>query len=107
LLAPIITYFKYQNGLPAGLDYAAAIITVWKTYVRPIAIGGMLVGAAYTLWKMRKSLGTGIARSVGDVKKAASGETHTLRTDKDISFYWVIAGILAVGVLTFFIYNYF
>ena len=107
LLAPIITYFKYSNGLPANLDYATAIIHVWKDYVRPIAIGGMLVGAAYTLWKMRKSLITGIARSVGDVKKAASGESHTIRTDKDISFTWVVVGILAVGVLTFFIYNYF
>ena len=108
LLAPIIAYFKYsQNGLPAGMDYTAAIVSAWKDYVRPIAIGGMLVGAAYTLWKMRKSLITGIARSVGDVKKAASGESHTLRTDKDISFNWVMIGILAVGVLTFFIYNYF
>jgi len=107
LLAPIITYFKYGNGLPANLNYADAIIQVWKAYVRPIAIGGMLVGAAYTLWKMRKSLLTGIARSVSDVKKAASGESHTLRTDKDISFFWVMAGICAVGVLTFFIYNYF
>jgi putative OPT family oligopeptide transporter len=107
LLAPIIAYFKYGNGLPANLDYTTAIINAWKDYVRPIAIGGMLVGAAYTLWKMRKSLITGIARSIGDVKKAASGEVHTVRTDKDISFNWVIVGILAVGVLTFFIYNYF
>jgi len=59
--APIITYLTYGNGLPANLDYATAIIHVWKDYVRPIAIGGMLVGAAYTLWKMRKSLITGIA----------------------------------------------
>ena len=36
----------------------------------------MLVGAGFTLFKMRKSLATGIARSVGDVKKAATGE-HT------------------------------
>ena len=56
---------------------------------------------------MRKSLITGIARSIGDVKKAASGEVHTVRTDKDISFMWVMAGILALGVLRFFIYNYF
>ncbi len=107
LLAPIIAYFKYGNGLPAGMDYTGAIIKAWQDDVRPIAIGGMLVGAAYTLWKMRKSLLAGIARSIGDVKKAAAGEHHTARTDKDISFNWVIVGILAVGVATFFIYNFF
>ncbi len=107
LLAPIITYFKYGNGLPANMDYTAAIIKSWQDYVRPIAIGGMLVGAAYTLWKMRKSLIAGIARSIGDVRKAASGEHHTARTDKDISFNWIIIGIIAVGIATFFIYNYF
>jgi len=56
---------------------------VWKSYVRPIAIGGMLVGAAFTLWKMRKNLITGISRSVSDVKKAAAGE-HVIDRVKKI-----------------------
>src|SRR4030065_2707493 len=68
LLAPIIAFFKFYNQeLPADFDWAAAMVTVWKSYVRPIAIGGMLVGAAFTLWRMRKSLIAGISRSVGDV----------------------------------------
>ena len=32
---------------------------VWSFIVRPIAVGGMLVGACYTLFRMRKSLGIG------------------------------------------------
>ena len=60
---------------------------VWKYIVRPIAIGGMLVGASYTLFKMRNSLTTGIVRAINDVKKAAKGEAvDTARTDKDLSF---------------------
>lgn len=108
LLAPMITYFKFGNTPMTGMDMQGTIIQVWKDYVRPIAIGGMLVGAGFTLWKMRKSLMTGIARSVSDAKKAASGtEVVTARTDKDIPFKWIMIGILFVAVATFFIYNYF
>ena len=41
---------------------------VWRYIVRPIAVGGMLVGAAYTLFKMRKSLGVGLARAFAELK---------------------------------------
>lgn len=76
--------------------------SIWRYIVRPIAIGGMLVSAVYTLWKMRKSLTAGIARSVGDVRKAASGlQVDTPRNEKDISFKWIITGIILVALLTF------
>jgi putative OPT family oligopeptide transporter len=80
---------------------------IWRFIVRPIAIGGMLVGAGLTLFRMRKSLATGIARSVSDVKKAATGETTTLRTDKDLNFKLIVLGILFAGAATFLIYNFF
>jgi putative OPT family oligopeptide transporter len=67
----------------------------------------MLVGAAFTLWKMRKNLITGISRSVSDVKKAASGESTTERIEKDIPFTYVMLGIGLASFATFFIYNYF
>lgn len=77
---------------------------IWKFIVRPIAIGGMLVGAGYTLFKMRKSLIAGIARSISDVKKAATGETTTTdRTEKDIPFNWIMIGIVIVAIATFLI----
>ena len=107
LLAPIIAYFKFGNVDPSTLDWAKEITQVWKDYVRPIAIGGMLVGAGFTLWKMRKSLATGISRSVSDVKKAASGESTTERTEKDIPFTYIMLGIGLASLATFFIYNYF
>jgi len=108
LLTPMIAYFKYYNQeLPVDFDWAATMVSVWKTYVRPIAIGGMLVGAGFTLFKMRKSLATGIARSIGDVKKAATGDHIQIRTEKDINFKWIMIGILGTAVATFFIYNYF
>ncbi len=124
LLAPIILYFLTPHiDLQAWADMIAAakgipfddalakvsdpkfqIVEVWKFIVRPIAIGGMLVGAIYTLFMMRKSLIAGIVRSIDDVKKAASGvNVDTARTDKDIPFTWIMFGIVIVAVATFLI----
>lgn len=107
LLAPIIAYFKFGNMPMEGYDLQGTIVQVWRDYVRPIAIGGMLVGAAFTLWKMRKNLIIGIKRSISDAKRAATGEQVEDRIEKDIPFKWIIIGILGTGVATFFIYNYF
>ncbi len=107
LLAPIIAYFKFGTTPMEGQDWAGTIVQVWRTYVRPIAIGGMLVGAGFTLWKMRKNLIAGISRSIGDVKKAATGKHVVDRIEKDIHFKWIVIGILATAVLTFIIYEFF
>ncbi len=128
LLAPIILYFlgpfidiqawaaeivrtkniPMQDAIDQVSNPGFQITSVWRFIVRPIAIGGMLVGACFTLFKMRKSLIAGISRSVGDVKKAAAGgEVITSRTEKDIKFNWIMVGILFVAVLTFIITLFF
>lgn len=103
LLVPLIIYFIAPYAMPANAtmgDWIALSAAVWKNIVRPIAIGGMLVGAGYTLFRMRKSLTTGLVRSVSDVKKAAAGE-HTIdRVNQDLPITWVFMGILGAGVAT-------
>ena len=108
LLVPMIIYFLAPNLISAGIiadqsSWAAMAMDVWKNIVRPIAIGGMLVGAGSTLYRMRKSLATGIARSVGDVKKAATGEVTTERTTKDLNFNLIMIGVIFAAVATFLI----
>jgi putative OPT family oligopeptide transporter len=112
LFVPILTYFIGPTLLPAGAPaddgtWVTMANMVWRYIVRPIAIGGMLMSAGFTLFRMRKSLITGIKRSVGDVKKAATGEHVTVRTEADLSFKWIMFGIGASALATFFIYNYF
>ena len=118
LFVPLLLYFLgpemiaslQQNGVTnitenTWIDLA---YQVWRTIVRPIAIGGMLMSAAFTLYRMRKSLGAGLSRAIGDVKKAASEDSvAVIRTDKDLNFKWVFIGIMVASVATFFIYNYF
>jgi len=118
LFVPIILYFlspslvqQFQTSnpgmTPTEHDWTVWAQMIWRFIVRPIAIGGMLMGAGFTLFKMRKSLATGIKRSISDVKKAASGEVTTDRIDKDLSFKWVMIGIVVASILTLLIYNFF
>jgi putative OPT family oligopeptide transporter len=118
LFVPLLLYFLGPE-LAASLQAAGADVTkdqtwagmatdLWRTIVRPIAIGGMLMSAAYTLFRMRTSLSSGLKRAVGDVRKAAAGGGHVeVRTEKDLSFRWVFIGIAIAAVFTFFIYDYF
>lgn len=104
---------SFVEALPvnAGLDAATsttawmnAANVVWKDMVRIIAIGGMLVAACYTLYRMRGSLGTGLKRSVKDLKRAAQGSGEEVeRTEKDLKSSWILMGIVASAILTFII----
>ncbi len=45
---------------------------MWRYIVRPIAVGGMMTGAAYTLFRMRKGLFDGLKRAISDLKWSPS-----------------------------------
>lgn len=118
LFVPLLLYFLgpeliaslQANGTTNITDetWIGLANQVWRTIVRPIAIGGMLMSAAFTLYRMRKSLGAGLSRAVGDVKRAASGDqAHVARNEKDMNFKWVFIGIALSAVATFIIYYYF
>ena len=117
LFVPLLLYFVGPQ-LAASLEGTGADLAardtwvtmanqVWRGIVRPIAIGGMLMSAAYTLFRMRKSLGSGLSRALGDVKKAAIGKHDVVRTDRDLPFNWVFVGILLCMIAVFAVYLYF
>jgi OPT family oligopeptide transporter len=104
----VITQAQYTAMIDDDQEgWISLAAKIWRYFVRPIAIGGMLVSAANTLWKMRKNLSAGLTRAVGDVKKAASGGASHSRTELDIAFKFIFPGIILAGIATFFIYNYF
>jgi putative OPT family oligopeptide transporter len=95
-----------MHGLDANslVAWENAANIVWREIVRIIAIGGMLVAACFTLYRMRGSLGTGLKRSVKDLKRAAQGSGDNVeRTEKDLKSAWILAGICIAAVLTFII----
>jgi putative OPT family oligopeptide transporter len=112
LFVPLLMYFigpQLEAGLVSGTqqELLAQATDVWSYIVRPIAIGGMLLSAVYTLWRMRLTLFGGIKRSVSDVRKAATGLGEINRIEQDLSLKWVFPGIAIISILIFFVYNYF
>jgi putative OPT family oligopeptide transporter len=106
LLAPAAAFFLNYNDLAGVADWAAEITRVWRDDVRYMAIGGMLVGAFYTLFKMRKSLAQGIGRSLSTLGAGKGADSRQLaRTDRDLDIRTALATAFAVAVLVFFIFN--
>ncbi len=117
LFVPLLLYFlgpQFATSLAGtGVDLAAhdtwvgMANRVWRDIVRPIAIGGMLMSAGFTLFRMRKSLGSGLKRAIGDVKKAATEQHEVVRTDRDLPFTQVFIGIVLSALAVFALYFYF
>ncbi len=105
----LVPLFIFINGtFGAGTDWLETSAAVWNSQVRPLAVGAMLVGAFYTLFKMRKSLGAGVVRAFKDLGQIGKGtKTETNRLDKDIPYSITIIGILVLVIPIFFLYLYF
>jgi len=112
LLVPLLTFLAgpyIQAAQPAGqpIKWTLLASAIYYSVVRPIAVGGMLVGASYTLFKMRKQLAVGMGRAISDLKKSASAHAGTNRTERDLSSKVVFAGVAIVFVAMIILYHYF
>lgn len=110
-LMPILLFISGDLGNIVSSfegNWTEMAVSAYNAQIKPIAVGAMLVGAFYTLFRMRKSLIVGIGRSISDVKKARTGvTTETLRTDKDLPFPSIIIVIIALIIPMVFLYNIF
>jgi putative OPT family oligopeptide transporter len=113
LLVPLLIYFlgpdiqKYVPATgPAGTEVAWDGLAngVWRFFVRPIAVGGMMVGAAYTLFRMRKSLGVGLGKAFAEVRGIRPPMAAIGRLERYMSSKTVFAGIAAIFVLMAVLY---
>jgi putative OPT family oligopeptide transporter len=113
LLVPLLIFFmgpQLASSMPGGAGeegWAAAAFAIWYSIVRPIAVGGMLVGASFTLFRMRKSLFIGIKRAVADLKRSAASHETSDRTERDLSSKVVFGGLAAVFICMVALYMYF
>jgi len=112
LLVPLLIYFmgpqlQASLGADAAAGWSGLATAVWFSIVRPIAVGGMLVGAGFTLFRMRKQLGLGMKRAVADLKKSAEAHSATDRTERDLSSKAVFGGLFAVFLCMVALYTYF
>ena len=104
LMVPLIIFLlgpQLKNYLPADTpdNWAGMAASVWRFIVRPIAVGGMLVGAAYTLYNMRKSLTAGLGKAFADLKQTAADRAKLSRTEQYMGSKTVFGLIALMFVL--------
>ena len=113
LMVPLLIYFlgpQLKSFMPPGTPDASwsdLANGVWRYIVRPIAVGGMLIGAAYTLFRMRNSLAAGLKRAVRDVKQTAAETAALSRTERYMSSKAVFSLIAVVFAAMIAVYIYF
>jgi putative OPT family oligopeptide transporter len=109
LMVPLLMFFlgpQLKQYLPSDTpdNWAALAAAVWRFIVRPIAVGGMLVGAAYTLFRMRESLTAGLGRAFSDLRQTAEQQSKLSRTERYMSSKAVFGLIAVMFVLMCFLY---
>jgi len=113
-LVPLLIYFmgpQLHTFLPADAKpdaWGTMATAVWKYVVRPIAVGSMLVGAGFTLFKMRTNLAIGIKRTISEARQSGEGEQPSLeRTQRYMSTKVVLSLIGVVFAVMIALYIYF
>ena len=112
LLVPLLTftigpYIQATQPADQPISWTLLAGAIYFSIVRPIAVGGMLVGASYTLFKMRKQLALGMGRAVSDLKKSAAAQAASNRTEQDLPSKIIFAGVAVVFVAMILLYHYF
>ena len=115
VLVPLFMYFlgpQLQQFLPAGAgategDWLGNAAAVWRYIVRPIAVGGMLVGSAYTLIRMGKNLTSSLGRALSEARHGAPPLESVARTERYMGSKTIFGMIAVVFGLMIALYIYF
>jgi putative OPT family oligopeptide transporter len=104
LMVPLLIFFlgpQLKAYIPVDTpdNWATMADAVWRYIVRPIAVGGMLVGAAYTLFKMRASLTAGLGKAFADLRQTSAEQAKLARTERYMSSKIVFSLIAIMFVL--------
>ena len=112
VLVPMIIFvlgpqFAPQMGAPGGWNWEDMSVRVWRDIVRPIAIGGMMAGAANTLFRMRKNILAGLSRAFHELVHGVQDAAATSRVNQYMSSRLVLTGIGVMFVVMLVLYTYF
>lgn len=112
LMVPLLIYLlgpELQAMLPAGSGdeaWGGLTVQVWRFIVRPIAVGGMLVGTVYTLYRRRKSIFGGLHRAIKDLTPGPNANIKVGRTEQYMSSKTVffLIGVMFVVMSGLYVY---
>jgi len=94
-----------QLGKPVpAKDYAQRI---WSKRTRYAGVGGMLIGGLWTIFRLRKSLLSGMTSGLHAYKKLKEGKGETDRMERDLPMQWIIGLIVGSIVPLFLVYQHY
>jgi putative OPT family oligopeptide transporter len=112
VLIPLLVFFlgpRLHEFLPASpkeSDTLGLINSVWRYIVRPLAVGSMMVGTCYTLFRMRKNLSAGLAKAFAELRSGQPPAETVGRTERYMSSKTVFLLIGVTFVLMCILYIY-
>jgi len=110
LMVPLLAFFLGPQLAPAyttngATNWDGMAAALWRFIVRPIAVGGMIVGAGYTLFRMRKSLSIGLGRAFAELRSAPPALESLGRTERYMSSKTVLSLIALMFLLMIVLYQ--
>src|SRR5215472_11401183 len=113
MLIPLLIFFlgpQLQSYLPAGAtaddSWLGLVNGVWRYIVRPVAVGSMMVGTCYTLFRMRKNLLAGLGKAFGELRGGGPDLRSVARTERYMSSKAVFSLIGCTFLLMCVLYVY-
>jgi putative OPT family oligopeptide transporter len=112
LMVPLLIYFlgpQLMEFLPrdksAEDGWGGIAESVWRFIVRPIAVGGMLVGAGFTMFRMREKIGAGLKRAFGELGAKQPAPSTVGRTERYMASktIFMLIGIVFIGMAALYI----
>ncbi len=85
-------------------DYAQRI---WSKRTRYAGVGGMLIGGLWTIFRLRKSLVSGMTSGLHAYKQLKEGKGGTDRLERDLPMHWIIGMIVGSIVPLFLVYQHY
>ncbi|MCB1009769.1 MAG: oligopeptide transporter, OPT family [Acidobacteria bacterium] len=85
-------------------DTSELVFSIWYNQIRPVAVGAMLVGAVWTLWKMRTSIGNAFRAAL---RKGSAVVGEQTRLDRDLDLRTILIGTVLLVVPMTAIYYHF
>ncbi len=111
-MVPLLIYFlgpDLAQFMPAGAEAEAfwdgTATSVWRFIVRPIAVGGMLVGAAFTMFRMRQKIAAGLSRAIRELSSKAGDAAKVGRTERYMASKTVfgLIGIVFIAMAALYV----
>ncbi len=102
----LIPLHYLMNGYPAGSEAALdAMMSTWKTQIRFVGVGSMIVAGIWSIIGARRGILKGIEGAIAGYKGLSTGGAGAVpRTERDISMAAILPLLIAVCVLIFVIY---